>query len=413
MSEEKTKKDLAQEESKVETLNVKVDASEIREVVKDLADAIGKIPKPEERQPLPGPIGKEYSEKEEKDLAGYRITTAILKQAEAMLGRRPLDGIEREMHDEAVRRNKEAGIGIEGLGIPSIIHSRAPMKAITDASGGYSVATELVGFIDTLKNNLVLVKAGAKLMTGLRGDVAIPTLSANSSSTWVSEGGTATESNPTFSQVTMTPERLTTYSSFTRQLLRQSSLDIEQIVRNNLFYSVANALETAAFTTDGTSQTPIGLANLSINDGHHGSNGTLMNWTNIVGMEKMVAIDNALAGKLAYITNATTAGSLKTTVKNTYQGGFIWENYTPIAPYGMINGYPAYITNVLTNSTTNRVFFGNWADFYIGQWGDAIDLIVNPYSGDTTGTIRVVMSGYYDVNVGQLNSFCQIKNLRT
>jgi hypothetical protein len=79
----------------------------------------------------------------------------------------------------------------------------------------------------------------------------------------------------------------------------------------------------------------------------------------------------------------------------------------------MINGYPAYITNVLSNSTTNRVFFGNWADFYIGQWGDAIDLIVNPYSGDTTGTIRVVMSGYYDVNVGQLNSFCQIKNLRT
>lgn len=134
-------------------------------------------------------------------------------------------------------------------------------------------------------------------------------------------------------------------------------------------------------------------------------------------MESMVAIDNALKGRPAYITNAAAAGKMKTTLKNDYQGGYIWENYSPVVPKGIVNGYDAYITNVLstetrgTNANCAAVFFGDWTQLMIGQWGAGMDLLVNPYSLDTAGEIRVIIAGYYDVEVAYPESFAAMMGM--
>ncbi len=365
---------------------------------------------------IPGPIAADVSEGDKKDLERYSIAKAILKFADPHT---KFDGIEKEMHDEAAREMKYANnITLSGLGVPSMAtESRADLKATVDAAGGYTVATEMQGFIPTLRNSMVSLQAGAKLLTGLQGDIAIPRRASDSTATWRTEGGLATQSDPTYEQVTMTPHRLTAYTEFTQQLLKQSTIDIESEVRDTLFYSVANALETAIYAGSGTSQVPEGLINVSgINDADHGSNGTVLNWANIVGMEKMVATDNGLAGKLAYITNATAAGLMKTTLKNTYQGGYIWEQFTPLTK-GMVNGYDAFITNTISNATTrgensdtSLLFFGDWSQLLVGSWG-GLDLLVNPYSLDTYGTIRVVIAGYYDIAVKQPAAFAAMAGL--
>ena len=405
MSEEK-KEDLAQD-SKVQ-VEVKLDTGSLKE---DIIDALR-----ETREPLPGPPSPDLSRQDKKDLGSYSMTKAILKEAEAKSGRGKMDGIELEMHQEAIRESEEAGVTIAGLGVPTLIHSRADLAATIDAAGGYTVATELKGFIDTLKNQMVSIKAGARLMTGLKGNVSFPKASGNSTATWRSEKGTATQTDPTFTEITMLPHRLTTYTEYTTQLLKQSSIDVEKFVRENLYYSVANALESAVFVGGGSSNVPAGLENQSVNNADHGSNGTVLNWDNIVQMEQMVATDNALAGKTAYITNAAAAGKMKTTLKNDYQGGYIWENYSPVVPKGIVNGYDAYITNVLstetkgTNTNCAAVFFGDWTKLMIGQWG-GMDLLVNPYSLDTVGTIRVIIAGYYDVEVMYPEAFAAMMGM--
>jgi HK97 family phage major capsid protein len=215
----------------------------------------------------------------------------------------------------------------------------------------------------------------------------------------------------------MTPKRLTTHTEFTHQLLRQSSIDVEAEVRDTLFYSIANALETAMYSGSGSSNQPTGILNATgVNDADHGSNGTVLNWANVVQMEKMVAVDNALKARLAYITNATAAAKMKVTKKDTYQGGWIWENFTPLTK-GMVNGYDAYITNTISNSITrgsnsdcSAVIFGDWSQAMVGQWG-AVDLIVNPYSLDTYGTVRVTIAGYYDIALKQAKAFAAIAGL--
>lgn len=405
MSEE-AKKDLAQEEGKVD-VNVKIDTSGLEKVLKDFTDEIGtKITN------IPGDrLADGLSEGDKKTLNQYSIAKAILKKAHAQAGLDKFDGVEREMHEEAVREAKNAEVKIDGMGVPLIAlrhmkaQTRADLQATVDAAGGYTVATELPGFIDTLKNTMVAMKAGAVLMTGLEGDISIPRLATNSTSTWRSEGGVATESDPTFEAVTMTPNRLTTYTIYSQQLLRQSSVDVERIVRENLFYSVANALEKAIFEGSGSSNQPTGILNATgVNDATHGSsNPTAMTWTNIVNMEKMVAVDNALMARLAYVFDTQAAAKAKVTLKNDYQGGYIWENLSTLRD-GIVNGYNAYTSNIFTDNT---IIFGNFSDIMVGQWG-GLDLLVNPYSLDTYAQIRVVIAGYYDVALRHGQSFARI-----
>jgi HK97 family phage major capsid protein/HK97 family phage prohead protease len=397
--EKEKEKDLAPETSKVE---VKLDTSGLKEAI---VEGMKEGQKQTQPEPLPGPPAPEVTEEEKKAIRTYSVRKAILQKAYPDESGN-LDGLELEMHQQAAKEARDAGRALGGVGIPTMF-TRATLQATVDAAGGYTVATELPGFIDTLKNNMASVKAGATLMTGLNGDISIPKLSANSTASWRTELGTSRQSDPTFTAVTMTPHRLTTYTVFSQQLLRQSSLDIEAIVRNNLFYSVANALETAAMEGDGNSQVPQGILNAGVNDATHGSSEpTLASWANIVNMEKMVAVDNALAAKMAYIMKATAAAKLKTTEKASSTGQFIYGQDPLLG--GTVNGYPAYVSNVFTDDT---VIYGNWADLMIGQWG-GIDLIVNPYAGDIYATVRVVIAGYYDIALKHAESFARIDDLK-
>lgn len=406
--EDKVKEDLPKEEGKVEEVTVKIDASAVEEAVKKgIEEGLKNFTPPE---PLPGAPAQNISDKDEKDIGSYSIRKAILGKALQQAGEGKMDGIELEMHQEAIRESRGTGREIAGLGIPSVYlnHQRADLKATVDAQGGYTVATDTTGFIATLKNNMATIKAGAIMMPGLIGDVSIPRLASDSVATWRTEGGVASQSDPTFEALTLTPHRLTTYTEYTMQLLKQSTLNIDKIVSDTLFYSIANALETAGLEGSGTSQVPAGILNAGVNDATHGSTApTLASWTNIVNMEKMIAVDNALAAKMAYIVKASAAAKLKTTVKvSSTDSVHLWENDPLLG--GVINGYPALVTNVYTDDT---IIFGDWTQLLYGQWG-GLDLLVNPYSLDTYATVRVIIAGYFDVGLKHVESFSRIDDLK-
>ena len=356
---------------------------------------------------IPGAPASKISEQDKKDLSKYSVRTAILKKALQKDGAGKFDGIELEMHQEAEKEARESGRALMGLGIPSAyLHKRADLQASVDAAGGYTVAEDTTGFIETLKNSMATVRAGAKMLPGLVGDVSIPRQTTDSVATWRTEGGIATESDPVFDAVTMTPHRLTSYTVYSMQLLRQSTLDIDKIVADTLYYSIANALETAGLEGSGTSQVPAGILNASVNDATHGSsNPTVASWANIVNMEKMIAVDNALAAKMAFIMKTTAAAKLKTTVRDSTAGGFIWEQDPLLG--GTVNGYPALTSNVYTDDT---VIFGDWTQLMYGQWG-GLDLLVNPFSLDTYAQVRVVIAGYFDVALRHAQSFSRIDDL--
>jgi hypothetical protein len=56
--------------------------------------------------------------------------------------------------------------------------------------------------------------------------------------------------------------------------------------------------------------------------------------------------------------------------------------------------------------------FGNFADLVIGMWG-SLDLMVDPYTGSTAGTVRVVALQDVDVQLRNVVSFATMVDALT
>jgi hypothetical protein len=112
---------------------------------------------------------------------------------------------------------------------------------------------------------------------------------------------------------------------------------------------------------------------------------------------------------MAYIINAKTRGYLKSTPKVASTAGMMWDNgSTPV------NGYAAHVSNVVRSNLTkasgsslSEIYFGNWADLVIGQWG-TLDVTADPYTGATAGTLRIVALQDVDVAVRHGESFSRM-----
>lgn len=289
------------------------------------------------------------------------------------------------------------GTTAQGVMVPAEVLGNWGKRDLNTSDDNEIVATNLMAgdFIDVLRNASSVMQAGARMMPGLVGNVAIPKKTAASSGGWIStEGGAASESEPTFGTVSLTPKTVGAFSDMTRQLILQSTPSIEALVRDDLTQALALAIDAGALKGTGLSGQPTGIyATSGINtDSFAGATPT---WSEIVGLETLVAEDNALLGNLSYIVPAGLYGTLKTTAKATNQAIFA------VDPDGTMNGYRTIVSN---QATAGYLLFGNFSDCLIGMWG-GLDLTVDPYTSSNTGTVRVVALQSVDVAVRHAVSF--------
>lgn len=251
-------------------------------------------------------------------------------------------------------------------------------------------------FIDVLRNSSSVMQAGARMLTGLSGDVKIPRKTAGAAAAWIStEGGAASESEMTVGSVSLQPRTLGAYTDVTRQLLIQSSLDVESLIRDDLAQALAIAIDKAGLEGTGASGQPTGILNTSGVNTVAAFAAANPTFAEVVGLETAVAEDNALLGSLSYIMPASMYGALKTVEKASNTAQFVVE------PGGTMNGYRAIVSN---QATAGNLYFGNFNDLLIGMFG-GLDIVVDPYTNSTSGTIRVVALQSVDAAVRRAVSF--------
>jgi HK97 family phage major capsid protein len=299
-----------------------------------------------------------------------------------------------EASREAARR---AGADPQGLYMPHDVLRSWGQRDLNTSDDSAMVAEAYRGgdFIDVLRNASSVMQAGATMLSGLSGDVKIPKKTAASTAGWIAtEGGASSESEPTFGQVTMSPKTVGAFTDITRLMMMQSSLDIENLVRNDLSTGIALAIDNGALQGSGSSGQPTGVANTSGINAPTAFAAANPTFAEVVAMETAVAEDNALLGNLAYILPASMAGALKTTVKDAGSGQFVLAG-------GEMNGYRAIVSNQVT---AGDLYFGNFADCLIGMYG-GLDITVDPYTSSTSGTVRIVALQTMDVAVRHAVSF--------
>lgn len=285
------------------------------------------------------------------------------------------------------------GRDAQGIMVPMDVLVRAPLNTGTGGgtpadTGGNVIANPLLtqSFIKMLTNRAILLSMGTPLM-GLTGNPDIPTQESGAQGYWIGEDDEAQEGTLGLGQKQFSPKTVGAYSEITRRTLKQSSMDIEALVRSDLAGALAGTIDLAGFYGTGTGDQPLGIANTNgvnvIDFGGAGSGGgsAMPTWAEVIAMESAIASDNADVDRMAYVQNAGMRGHFKSTQKFAGSNGApIWETDNTV------NGYRGEVTNQVKNGD---VFHGNFANVLIGMWG-GLDLTVDPYSHSTRGRLRIV-----------------------
>lgn len=413
----KETRDLTVEErAKFDSLTVQIDtlAEDVRRAEKMAALNAEPV---ERGNPLAAEIGMNKNEIER-----YSIVRAIRAAAEAKDDPRAWDraGLEREASDAVAKR---FGRTPRSFFIPNDVMigngERRDLTVGTPTAGGYFVQTTYpLSMIELLRNKMILTQAGVTMLDGLVGDVAVPKHTAAGTGYWVAESGSPTESAQTIGQVALTPHTFGAYSDISHKLLIQSSIGVENFVRDDLARVIALGIDYAGLHGDDSADVnqPDGVASTSgIGSVVGGTNGAAPDWADIVNLEKEVAIDNAEVDKMAYITNAAVRGKLKQTMRTATYGEIpIWGDTN------VLNGHPVLVSNQVSSTLTkgssnvaSAIFYGNWAELVLGMWGQGVDILVDPYSLSTQRAIRVVAFQDVDFAVRHAQSFAAMLDALT
>lgn len=319
---------------------------------------------------------------------------------------------------------------LNGMGMPDIMrnivsrmagkgYAERDLNITTATAGGHTVATDLLAssFIDMLTNAMVVMQLGTTMLKDLNGNVAIPRQTSGATAFWVAENAATTESQQAFDQVTLSPKTVGAFTDYSRQLLLQSSIDVEGFIRMDLARTLALAIDLAAINGSGASNQPRGIINTSgIGSVAGGANGLAPTWDHIVDLESAVANVNAAVGTLNYLTNTKVRGKLKRTqMFGSTNGMPVWER-NPNA----LNGYNGAVSNQVpsnlvkgtSGAVASAILFGNFVDLLIGMWG-GLDVLVDPYTGGTAGTVRVIALQSVDVSVRHPESFAAMLDALT
>jgi HK97 family phage major capsid protein len=318
---------------------------------------------------------KEVTENTPSEVRDYSFQDAM---NQAATGR--LEGLVKEMDQEARNEARYTGQSFKGIAIPSSILTRA---AVATAAGN---ATEVMAWTDQLEANLVLASAGANFYSGV-DNMKFPVFSAINSGFVAETGGSAPAANGTASSVTLEPKKLISIVNVSAEAIAQNA-SIEAALRRNMAASVAATLEAALLGTGDVSNAPTSI----FADAATGPTAvTAADW---IEMETdLIANGVQINGaRMAYLLDPSAYATVKTLAQVTDVSP-IWDNARK-----ELNGYFSFVSPNVGNGGTagkDHALFGDFSKCHIAQFG-GLDVIYDIYTNAGTGEPRYILTSLVD-----------------
>lgn len=313
---------------------------------------------------------------------------SLLKAVRAIANNQTLDERSQEVVNAGIAEMRKSGQSYSGQ-IVLPVEERAAVVAGTATNGQEAVAEDKLNILAPLRDALVLSAAGANFMTGLVGNVSIPSYSGSTVG-WAGEVDAAKDGAGTFAEVELSPKRLTAYVDISKQFLIQDSVSAETLLRKDIVDALSNKLEaTILGAVAGDATKPAGLFNGVTADT------AAITFADILKMEQTLEEKN-VSGNIKFIASPAAKAVLRTTAV-----GGTKSDLRMLMEGNEIDGIPTLVTNGMTSK---GLILGNFNDLVIGQWG-GIDLTVDPYTQAANGKIRLVVNAYFDAKPQRADSF--------
>lgn len=282
----------------------------------------------------------------------------------------------------ATKSWKNAGFELEVFQNTSDL--KKTMSTETDTAGGYVVPIQVLGdFIEMFRAALVTKQLGATYIEGLVGSpVEVPGQAGGATVYWLGEDNPngITASDLSLKQSQMTPHGAAALVKLSNRLLRMSNPSIEGLVRQDVAFAMAEAVDLAAIRGIGANGQPLGLMNVSGVLTHDlvGVTKKVEVWPAMYDIENKLAEANSLKGRLGWLFHPRVKRNL---AQARTGSGFAAEDgdgefvQNPITQNQLASyiGYPfATTTNMAITTSTSpdetEMLFGNWAELIIGVW---------------------------------------------
>lgn len=313
-------------------------------------------------------------EKNNRNSNTMKKNFSLLKTIRSIANNQPVDSLNNAVLSAGANEMRKAGLNYVGqIQLPA--ESRAAITV--EVEGEDVVATDLMDVVKPLQAMNVMVKAGAKYITGLVGDVQYPIMS-NASCTWEGETAKAKEGAVTFTNVKLSPKRLTTIVPISKQFLLQDGVGAEAAIREEIVNAINAKLEATILGSEaGTATMPGGIFAGEITT-------SITDFQGLCNLEAGLE-DANVYGELKYIVSPKAKAALRNMAKSTKSTQLVFEN-------GEIDGTPALCTSHLKDK---KIAFGDFSQYIIAQWGN-LDITVDNVTLAGDGQIRLVVNAYFD-----------------
>lgn len=315
------------------------------------------------------------------DLSRYSLARALRC---ASVGR--LDGIEGECHTELTRGREARG----SVTVPTsiLLGERRAQLVTPDTAGGYLVGTSIAASADRFRPALKVESMGATVLRNLVGMMDLPNLAASGSSHWVGEHQNTTRSSASFEKVSMSPKTVSAEYELSRRIQMQSGESIENLLRRDLGFLLAQALDKSAIKNGGSVNEPAGILDSGI---AKTATATLLSDT-AADLISALELDD-VSGSRAFLTNPYVAGvarklkdgdSRQIPLSETFHGER-FEVTTQVP------------SNIGSGSNKSALIFGTFSELVVGYWS-GVDILLNPYHSDVASKGGALLHAFLDAD---------------
>ena len=282
---------------------------------------------------------------------------------------------------------------------------RKAMSIGSDPAGGYTVSGRLASeWIDLLRSNMVLSKAGARTVPMDSATLTLARVTGDPTVAWHAENASLTDGDLTLGAVSLTARTVVCLVKLSLEL-SQDSANIEQILQSTITSAMASAIDSAGIS--GVAPEPGGVANLS------GRNtvatiGAPTNWDFLTdGMYQLMA-DNVpmdrIGALVAHPALWKKMRKLKTGITN---------DNTPLTMPAEIAALPKLWTTAapLTGGNTATGIIGDWRDLLFGVRKDITVRVLQETFMGSNLQIAVLAYARVDFAATRAASFCTLEGI--
>lgn len=304
-------------------------------------------------------VGKDNSIKAKE--TPVTIVNQMIASAVSAMGHKDAHNITQVSPEEVLAQAKKDFPYSKAL--HNVLEARCKtMNAGTPSEGGFTVPLAFSGeYIDALVANTLIDKLNIRRVPLVHGNLSIPRMDTTSAISWGGEETVGGITEPTFGEVNMRAKKLFAKTAMSNTLIRESGVNIEGWVAEDLMRKARIALDDALLNGTGSQYQPLGLAN-NPNVQTSGSSSTAFGLTTPNDMVALLEQANVRMENVHWLLNPMGESWIRN--KAFASGPFAWSD--EMSRTGKLRGYDFHSSSTVKYDGTGTAF----ADFWLGDFAE-------------------------------------------